>query len=78
MPDSLTDEKLIRGIGRFDLTAIVINTIIGAGIFGLPSKAYALIGTYSLWAFVACALIISLIVLCYAEVATRFSSTGGP
>ena len=60
------------------MTAIVINTIIGAGIFGLPAKVYAQIGAYSLVAFVACALIIGLIVLCYAEVASRFSTTGGP
>ena len=70
--------KLVRGIGRWDLTAVIINCIIGAGIFGLPSKVYAAIGSYSIAAFAVCALIVSLIVLCYAEVASRFASTGGP
>lgn len=70
-------ENLIRGISRLDLTAIVINTIIGAGIFGLPSKVTALIGGYSLLAFVLCAVIIALIVLCFAEVGSRFETTGG-
>src|SRR5215210_3399056 len=70
--------KLVRGIGRWDLTAIAINTIIGAGIFGLPSKVHALIGSYSLIAFVLCAVIVGVIVLCYAEVSSRVSSTGGP
>ncbi|MGB7070016.1 MAG: APC family permease [Pyrinomonadaceae bacterium] len=74
----MATENLVRGIGRWDLTAIAINTIIGAGIFGLPSKVHALIGSYSLYAFVACAVIIGIIVLCYAEVSSRFSSTGGP
>lgn len=74
----MTDEKLVRGLGRFDFTAIVVNTVIGAGIFGLPAKVFAQIGSWSLVAFVACALIIGLIVLCYAEVASRFSATGGP
>lgn len=74
----MAEEKLIRGIGRWDLTAIAINTIIGAGIFGLPSRVHALIGSYSLIAFVLCALIIGLIVYSYAEVSSRFSSTGGP
>jgi APA family basic amino acid/polyamine antiporter len=74
----MSEEKLVRGIGRWDLTAIAINTIIGAGIFGLPAKVHALIGTYSLIAFVFCAVIIGLIVLCYAEVSSRFSATGGP
>jgi basic amino acid/polyamine antiporter, APA family len=71
-------EGLIRGISRWDLIAIAINGIIGAGIFGLPSKVYALIGTYSLIAFVACALVVALIILCFAEVGSRFKETGGP
>jgi len=74
----MREEKLVRGIGRWDLVAIVINTVIGAGIFGLPSKAFALIGPYSLVAIIVCALIIGVIILCYAEVASRFESTGGP
>ncbi len=73
----MSDEKLVRGIGRWDLTAITINLIIGAGIFGLPSKVAALIGSYSLLAFVACAIIIAFIVLCFAEVSSRFQTTGG-
>lgn len=71
------NEKLVRGVGKWDFTAIAINTIIGAGIFGLPGKVYAQIGSYSLIAFVLCAVIVGLIVLCYAEVASRFSATGG-
>ena len=74
----MSEEKLIRGLGRWDFTAIVINTIIGAGIFGLPARVYAQIGGYSLVAFAACAAIVGLIVLCYAEVSSRFSATGGP
>ena len=73
-----TDEGLVRGIRRWDLVAITINGIIGAGIFGLPSKVYSLIGTYSIIAFVACALIVALIILCFAEVSSRFDETGGP
>ncbi|MBL8191482.1 MAG: amino acid permease, partial [Acidobacteria bacterium] len=69
---------LVRGIRRWDLVAVAINGIIGAGIFGLPSKVFALIGPYSLIAFVACGLVVSLIVLCFAEVASRFGETGGP
>jgi APA family basic amino acid/polyamine antiporter len=73
-----THTGLIRGIRRWDLVAVAINGIIGAGIFGLPSKVYALIGPYSLIAFTACALVVGLIVLCFAEVSSRFSETGGP
>ena len=73
-----TDEGLVRGIRRWDLVAITINGIIGAGIFGLPAKVYSLIGTYSIVAFVACALVVALIILCFAEVGSRFDETGGP
>jgi amino acid transporter len=73
-----TDEGLVRGIRRWDLIAIAINGIIGAGIFGLPSKVFSLIGPYSLIAFVACALVVALIILCFAEVGSRFDDTGGP
>jgi amino acid transporter len=72
------EADLVRGIRRWDLVAITINGIIGAGIFGLPSKVYSLIGTYSLIAFVVCALVVALIIFCFAEVSSRFEETGGP
>ncbi|HET9529542.1 MAG TPA: amino acid permease, partial [Blastocatellia bacterium] len=73
-----TDEGLVRGIRRWDLVAIAINGIIGAGIFGLPSEVFSRIGSYSLIAFAVCAIVVALIVLCFAEVGSRFSGTGGP
>ncbi len=73
----MKDSNLVRGISRWDLTAIAINTIIGTGIFLLPSKVTALIGGYSLIAFIVCAVIIAFIVLCFAEVSSRFQATGG-
>ena len=71
------ETNLVRGINRRDLIAIVINTIVGAGIFGLPAQVTAQIGSYSLFAFVVCALIVALIVFCFAEVSSRFAETGG-
>lgn len=73
----MTEEKLVRGISRWDLTAVAVNTIIGTGIFLLPARVTGLIGTYSLLAFVACAVITGFIVLCFAEVSSRFQTTGG-
>jgi amino acid transporter len=70
--------SLVRRIRRWDLVALVLNVIIGAGIFGLPSRAFALSGTYSLVAYFVCAVLVILIALCFAEVASRFSGTGGP
>ena len=68
---------LIRAVRRWDLVALVINCIIGTGIFGLPSQAYALTGPYSLFAFIACGLVVVVVAITYAEVAGRFTGTGG-
>jgi amino acid transporter len=74
----MTPEKsLVRDLGRWDLVAIVINAIVGAGIFGLPARVFALAGTYSLVAYLVCIVPIALIALCFAEVSSRFKETGG-
>jgi APA family basic amino acid/polyamine antiporter len=73
-----TDRGLVRGIGRWSLVALMINNIIGAGIFGLPATLYALTRAYSLLAFLACAFVIGIVALCFAEMSTRFTETGGP
>lgn len=70
--------ELVRGMGRWDLIALIINLIIGAGIFGLPSKVFYLAGSYSILAYVGCSILMGLIMLSFAEVSSRFSSTGGP
>ncbi len=71
-------QGLLRVIRRWDLVALAVNTIIGAGIFGLPAEVFKRVGVYSLFAFVACALVVVLMVLCFAEVSSRFTGTGGP
>jgi basic amino acid/polyamine antiporter, APA family len=78
MNQTTNDTGLVRGIRRWDLVAMAINGIIGAGIFGLPSKVFGLISTYSLFAFIVCAIVVALVVLCFAEVGSRFKDTGGP
>ena len=52
--------------------------MIGAGILGLPGRAYALAGSWSLLAWVLCAVLIGAVALCFAEVGSRFAQTGGP
>jgi hypothetical protein len=69
---------LVRGITRVHLIGLLINTIIGAGILGLPSKSFALVGSYSVATWLLCACVVLLIALCLAEVSTRFRDSGGP
>jgi basic amino acid/polyamine antiporter, APA family len=60
------------------MVLLVINGVIGSGIFGLPSKAFKEIGVYSIAAFFICAIAVFIIILCFAEVSSRFDKTGGP
>ena len=69
---------LKREISRWDLVLLLINSTIGAGIFGLPSQIFNLSDIYSLPALFLCALIVLVLVLVFAEVASRFTKTGGP
>jgi len=65
-------------MGRWSLVGLTINIFVGAGIFGLPSKIYGLAGAWSVAAYLVCALLTILIILCFAEAASRFAETGGP
>jgi amino acid transporter len=70
--------QLIRAIGRWSLVALVVNSIIGSGVFGLPSTVAALIGNFSPYAVLAAGAGMSVIMGCFAEVASRFQQAGGP
>jgi len=70
--------SLKREIRRWDLVLLLINNIVGAGIFGLPSRIYTLSGIHSIPALFVCAGVVFVLVLNFAEVASRFQRTGGP
>ena len=70
--------RLVRAIGRWALTAAVINGVIGSGIFGLPSTLAGLTGAWSPLAILVAGASIFVIVLCFAEVGSRFDDAGGP
>ena len=75
MPDR---PRLVRAIGRWDFTALVVNGIIGSGIFGLPAVLAGLTGAWSPLAYLLAGIGMLAIVLCHAEVASRFTEPGGP
>jgi APA family basic amino acid/polyamine antiporter len=72
------DTKLIRAIGRWSLSALMINAIIGSGIFGLPSIVTQMLGRFGPWAYLFAAAGIGLVAACFAEVSSQFSEAGGP
>ncbi|MGA9507495.1 MAG: APC family permease [Candidatus Sulfotelmatobacter sp.] len=69
---------MIRAIGRWSLVALVVNSIIGSGIFGLPSTVSEIIGKYSPYAVLAAGAGMGVIMGCFAELASRFREAGGP
>jgi APA family basic amino acid/polyamine antiporter len=69
---------LVRAIGRWSLVALMVNFIIGAGIFGLPSAAAGILGSQSPIAYLVAAAGMGVIAACVAEVASRFHQAGGP
>jgi basic amino acid/polyamine antiporter, APA family len=77
MPESVA-VTLVRAIGRWSMAALVINSIIGSGIFGLPSDLARLLGAASPYAVLIAGGAMGVIMACFAEVASRFTQTGGP
>lgn len=76
--EKTSSEGLVRAIGRWSLAALVVNCIIGSGVFGLPSVLASLLGRASVPAVALAALAMAIIIACFAEAASRFAHTGGP
>jgi APA family basic amino acid/polyamine antiporter len=68
---------LVRTIGRWSLTALMVNSIIGVSIFRLPSLLAEKIGAYSPLSCLAAGAGILIIAGCIAEVSSRYEETGG-
>jgi amino acid transporter len=68
---------LIRALGVPGLTANIINTTIGAGIFALPAAVALRLGAAAPVAFGICAVAMALFVTCFALAGSRVSLTGG-
>lgn len=70
-------QGLVRTIGRWSLTALMVNSIIGGGIFGLPSILAARLGALSPLSCLGAGAGILIIAGCIAEVSSRYEETGG-
>jgi basic amino acid/polyamine antiporter, APA family len=69
---------LVRAIGRWSLAALAVNSVIGSGIFGLPSTIAGYVGKRSPVAVLIAGAAMAVIVGCFAEVASQFTEAGGP
>jgi APA family basic amino acid/polyamine antiporter len=73
-----TSSGLLRTIGRWSLAALIVNSVIGGGVFGLPSVVAGRLGKSGPLAYLVAAAGIALIAACLSEVASQFRETGGP
>src|SRR3954454_19319656 len=68
---------LRRELGRWDLTAIGINQVIGGAVFAIPAALAAAVGGWSPVLIVAVGIASMMIAVTFAEVGSRFEATGG-
>src|SRR5256885_15274614 len=71
------DHQLVRGIGIPALTANIVSSTIGAGIFVIPEAVAKGLGSAAPLAFICCAIAMVLFVTCFAIAGSRVSLTGG-
>lgn len=77
MPDETAGEGLKRVIGVPGLTLSIINGVIGAGIFALPALVSVAVGPFAIVCYLVCALLFAAILLCYAEIGSKITTSGG-
>ena len=67
-----------RVVSRIEVLALSLNDVVGSGVYLLPAAAAAaLSGSASLWGVALAGLAVLLVVLCFAEAASRFDEPGG-
>ncbi|SFS03715.1 amino acid/polyamine/organocation transporter, APC superfamily [Sphingomonas jatrophae] len=71
------DAGLVRGIGPVALAIAIVNGVVGSGIFALPARLSAAVGPYAPLAYVACAIAMAAVVICFAEAGSRVPTSGG-
>jgi amino acid transporter len=74
---TVAPSQLMRVLRRRDLVGILLNAMIGAGMLAAPAKVYALAGDWSFVVLAAAAALLIPLVLCFADLGSRFSGTGG-
>ncbi len=71
------DEGLVRAIGVRALSISIVNLVVGAGIFVLPGLIAAQLGSSAIVAYLVCSLVVALVFLCFAEIGSRVTRSGG-
>lgn len=70
-------ENLKREIGVRALTLAILNITVGTGIFVIPAIVAENLGAAAIVAYLVCGALIFLIALCFAEMGSKVSISGG-
>lgn len=71
------EEELVRSIGARAVGLNVVNMVVGGGIFVLPGLIAVHLGSAAIIAYLVCAVAVALVFLCFAEIGTRITRSGG-
>ncbi|MFQ5608924.1 MAG: hypothetical protein ACE5F8_01480, partial [Woeseiaceae bacterium] len=63
---------LLRAIGAPGIALLVINSMVGAGIFALPSQVVPVAGSLSAWLFLVIGALFITVVLSFAALTSYF------
>lgn len=77
MANEKTGEGLKRVIGVPGLALSIVNGVIGSGIFVLPAIVGIAMGAFGVFSYIFCSIMLAAIMLCYAEIGSRITSSGG-
>jgi len=77
MANTEKNEGLKRVVGITGLSLNIVNLTVGAGIFVLPAIVGIELGAFSIFAYIFCGVMMATIMLCYAEIGTRVTNSGG-
>jgi len=69
---------LLRAISPFGAMLLVLNGMIGAGIFVLPGSVSAMVGGWAPWLFLLVGALFVTVALTFGELASFFRESGGP
>ncbi|MET0638144.1 MAG: amino acid permease [Chitinophagaceae bacterium] len=77
MMEDSAKESLRREIGVRSLVLAILNITVGSGIFIIPALLAAGLGAAAILAYLVCGLLIFLIALCFAEIGSSTTKSGG-
>ena len=72
-----TGEGLKRVVGLPAFSMSIVNVSIGSGMFVLPAIVGIQLGAFGIFCYLFCGIMLAAIMLCYAEVGSRITTSGG-